>query len=107
MLAETRRLIGKQMDFALESTVSGKTQAKIIDSARDNHYHISLYYLWLPSADESEKGVEQRVREGGHSVPVDAIHRRFPPSFANFFDLYVPLADTWSLWNASAMPVRC
>ena len=107
LLDETRRLIGEYVDFALESTLSGKTQAKIIQSARNHHYHISLYYLWLPSAEESEKRVEQRVHEGGHDVPVHAIHRRFPRSYFNFFDLYLPLADTWSLWDASQLPAQC
>jgi predicted ABC-type ATPase len=107
LLDETRRLISGGIDFALESTLSGKTQARIIESARSNRYRISLYYLWLPSAEESEKRVEQRVREGGHSVPVDAIQRRFPRSIANFFDLYLPLADEWSMWNASRMPPHC
>lgn len=107
LLDETRRLIGDQVDFALESTLSGKTQAKIIQNARDKHYHISLFYLWLPSAEESEKRVQQRVKEGGHDVPLDAIHRRFPRSYSNFFDLYLPLADEWSLWNASSIPARC
>jgi predicted ABC-type ATPase len=107
LLDETRRLIGEHKDFALESTLSGKTQAKIIESAKDNHYHISIFYLWLPSADESEKRVQQRLSEGGHSVPTDAIHRRFPRSYANFFNLYLPLADEWSLWNASSIPARC
>jgi predicted ABC-type ATPase len=107
LLDETSRLIGEHKDFALESTLSGKTQAKIIESARNHHYHISLFYLWLPSAEESEKRVEQRVREGGHDVPVDAIHRRFPRSYSNFFDLYLPLAENWSLWDASQLPAQC
>ncbi|MEZ5323453.1 MAG: AAA family ATPase [Verrucomicrobiales bacterium] len=63
LLDETRRLIGEHVNFALESTLSGKTQAKIIQSARNHHYRISLFYLWLPSAEVSEKRVEQRVRD--------------------------------------------
>jgi predicted ABC-type ATPase len=93
LLEESRRLIRSEENFALESTLSGKAQSRIIQSAREQSFRISLFYLWLPSAEESEKRVQQRVKAGGHDVPRDAIYRRFPRSFDNLFELYLPLAD--------------
>jgi predicted ABC-type ATPase len=107
LLEESRRLIGSGENFALESTLSGKAQSRIIQSAREQSFRISLFYLWLPSAEESEKRVQQRVKAGGHDVPRDAIYRRFPRSFDNFFELYLPLADEWSFWDASSTEPNC
>lgn len=107
LLEESRRLIAGGTDFALESTLSGKTQARIIENAKGLGYRISLFYLWLSSAEESERRVQHRVASGGHDVPRDAIYRRFPRSYTNFFEFYVPLADEWSFWDASSTTPTC
>ena len=107
LIEEAHRLIEAKESFALESTLSGRAQAKWIDAASENGFTIHLHYLWLPSAEESLQRVQQRVREGGHDVPESDIRRRFPRSSANYFELYRPLADEWCLWNGSVIPPRC
>ena len=91
----------------MESTLSGKSQAKWIEEAKLEGFSIELHYLWLPSAEESLRRVQQRVREGGHDVPETDIRRRFPRSIANFYDPYRPPAEEWCLWNASMIPPKC
>jgi predicted ABC-type ATPase len=44
--------------------------------------------------------------QDGHDVPTDAIQRRFPRIFRNLVDLYLPLADEWSLWDSSERPAK-
>lgn len=45
------------------------------------------------------------MRQGGHSVPEDAIRRRFALGLSNFFSLFQPIADSWQLFdNAVAGP---
>ena len=39
----------------------------------------------------------ERVRRGGHDVPAADVRRRFTRSARNFWSLYRPLADEWSL----------
>ena len=107
LLAECRKLIQSGTTFALESTLSGRAQLNIIRAAKENGFEIRLHYLWLPSAEESERRVIQRVTEGGHDVPREAIYRRYPRSISNFFKQYLPIADTWALWDASRMPADC
>jgi predicted ABC-type ATPase len=47
--------------------------------------------------------VEARVRQQGHHVPDDIVQRRYQRGLNNFFNLYMPIANTWQmLYNASA-----
>ena len=39
---------------------------------------------------------------GGHDVPSDVVKRRFGRSVHNFFNLYAPLADEWTLFDNSS-----
>ena len=41
------------------------------------------------------------VKINGESVPEDVIRRRFSRGWANFDELYRPLADVWQLYNCS------
>jgi predicted ABC-type ATPase len=38
---------------------------------------------------------------GGHNVPEDTIRRRYNKGMNNFFNLYMPLADTWFFYDNS------
>ena len=48
--------------------------------------------------------VKLRVSMGGHDVPSDVVKRRFGRSLGNFFTLYAPLADEWTLFDNSSSP---
>ena len=48
--------------------------------------------------------VKLRVSLGGHVVPAEVVRRRFGRSVNNFFNLYVPLADEWTLFDNSTSP---
>ncbi len=47
--------------------------------------------------------MKQRVKEGGHSVPIVDINRRFNRSWQNFINLYMPLTDSWLLFDNSML----
>jgi predicted ABC-type ATPase len=49
------------------------------------------------------KRVAERVQKGGHSVPEADIRRRFLRSLGNFWQLYRPLADNWTLLHNSSV----
>ena len=65
---------------------------------KENGYEFHLIYLWLPSSELAIERVAERVRQGGHDIPSATIQRRFNAGLRNFFDLYSPLADTWSFY---------
>lgn len=68
-------------------------------------YEVHFFFLWVPSVDLALKRVRARVLEGGHDVPEVVVRRRFDRSIHNFLLRYVPLGDSWILFdNSGAMP---
>ena len=102
LLTMARENLAKKRSFGLESTLSGKTYVHLLEEARAAGYEIELHFLVIPSADFSIQRVAQRVSKGGHDVPSDDIRRRFERITQNFLDLYVPLANRWSVWDNSS-----
>lgn len=98
--------IAEGNSIAIESTLSGKTHAKILSEAKAAGYLIRIHFLWIPSAEFSRKRVTQRTKQGGHDVPADAIRRRFPRIFRNLVDLYLPMVDEWKIWDSSEPPPK-
>jgi predicted ABC-type ATPase len=99
LLEEAHRLIAAKSSFGLESTLSGRTYARLLDEAKRAGFSIVIHFLVVPSAEVSIKRVAQRVRKGGHHVPDADIQRRFRRSVENFLEVYLPLADAWKVWD--------
>jgi len=106
MLAHARELAERRADFALESTLSGRTLHTFLRRLAVEGYECHIFYLWLPSADLAVARVRLRVAAGGHDVPESTIRRRFRKSLENFDRLYRPVATTWRLYDGSAIPRR-
>jgi len=96
-------------DFAFESTLSSRSFAYFLQGLNAQGYAVALYYFSLSNAQLAVRRVKLRVALGGHDVPADVVKRRFGRSLHNFFQLYVPLADEWTLFDNSsatqALPV--
>jgi predicted ABC-type ATPase len=80
-------------DFAFETTLSGKAYLKHIERMRASGWNIELIYLALPSVEMSKLRVAERVRHGGHNIPLKDIERRFPRSLRNLFVDYCRVVD--------------
>ncbi len=92
-------------DFGFETTLSGGSHMRLIRDLRQHGYEVHLFFLWVPAVDLVLTRIENRVLEGGHSVPESVVRRRFERSIRNFFTQYQPLADTWLLFdNSGATP---
>lgn len=101
-----RRLadLGRQgRDFAFESTLSGRSLAKLVGDLAGRGYRFHLFYLWLPSVETAVARVAERVRAGGHAVPEADVRRRHGRSLVNFYHLYRPLANTWECYENSGV----
>jgi predicted ABC-type ATPase len=99
LLREVRDAIQSRQTFGLETTLSGLTYVRMLIDARERAYAVKLFYLWLPSAAVAIRRVRERVRKGGHSVPVADIHRRYTRSLRNVVGQYLPLADEWTIFD--------
>jgi predicted ABC-type ATPase len=105
VLEQIRNLADKNLDFAFETTLSGKSYLAFLRDLQKKKYSINIFFLWLPNAELAINRIKDRVACGGHDVPVVDVRRRFHRGINNFFKYYKPLANTWLLFdNADAMP---
>lgn len=104
-LARIHELTGQRVDFAFETTLSGRSCRNLLSDLRSAGYRIHLFFLWLPSLDLAIKRVADRVRKGGHNIPAETIGRRFKRGIHNLFNLYRGFCDLIVIYdNSTAQP---
>ncbi|MBL9001082.1 MAG: AAA family ATPase [Phycisphaerae bacterium] len=102
MLSRLHELAAERADFAFETTMSSRTFAPWLAGLRSSGYMIHIVFMWLRSPELALRRVRRRVREGGHDVPEGVIRRRYTRGARNFVRLYLPLADSWRVYDNSA-----
>ena len=102
MSKRLRQLAGAGAHFAFGSTLSSRTFAPFLRNLKAQGYSVAIYYFALTNAQLAVRRVRLRVALGGHHVPTDVVKRRFARSLSNFFTLYAPIADEWTLFDNSA-----
>jgi predicted ABC-type ATPase len=103
MVEEIRRLAAERVDFAFETTLSGRSYVPMLRGFRDQGYRVYLYFLWLPDVTLNLERVAQRVRQGGHNVPEEDVRRPYRRGIANFLRLYRGLSDSWIVFDNSGL----
>ena len=106
LLERIGELASERADFGFETTLSGRTYAKLLGDMRASGYRVVLFFLWLPNAAMAVARVANRVKQGGHNVPPDDIRRRYAAGVRNLFRLYRPILDGWWLFDASQLPPK-
>ena len=96
LLVEAQRHIATHTDFAIETTLSGKTYSRWLAQSLSS-WRTHLTFVYTRSADENVLRVGKRVLTGGHPVPEIDIRRRYKRSLCNFFRVYRPLVQSWEL----------
>ena len=97
----SRRLgesIENDKSLLVESTLSGVSLKKFLIKAKKKKFKISIYFVYLDSAELCVKRIASRVARGGHHVPTEDVRRRFRRSNYNFWNIYKELADYWNLF---------
>ncbi len=94
MYAAGRRVVkrldktfAERKNFIYETTASGKTHLRVMEKARKLGYNVATIFIGLSDVELSHLRVQQRVSEGGHSVPPKDIEQRFPRIMKNFPDM--------------------
>ena len=106
MLEEMANCVQKGESFAFETTLSGLHYLVRIRQWREQGYHVSLFFLYLPDVEMAIARVAERVKQGGHDIPSDVIRRRFTAGLRNFHLAYKSVVDVWALFdNAGETPV--
>jgi len=106
MLQEIEHRFHERESFAIETTLSGRTYTRYISIWQQAGYEVKLIFLRLDSADDAIKRVASRVAQGGHHIPENTIRRRFEKGLWNLENIYLPMVDTWAIYdNTGVMPV--
>jgi predicted ABC-type ATPase len=101
MLEVIHQLADSGQDFAFETTLASRSFVPFLRNCQAKGYEVSLIFLWLRSAALAERRVAARVQSGGHRVPRQVIRRRYRAGIRNFWNLYVPIADHWVMYDNS------
>jgi len=101
VLQQINEYSNRGIDFAFETTLSGKSYASLLGELKSKGYFLHLFFLWIPSPELAIVRIRDRVAEGGHNIPDEDARRRFYRSINNFFSLYEPLFDSWMLFDNS------
>lgn len=106
MLQELAECSARGESFAFETTLSGLSYLRHIERWKDMGYHISLFFLTLPSPEYAIERVAERVKQGGHHIPEETIRRRFASGMRNFINHYRGAVNAWALYdNSEALPI--
>ena len=106
MLKKLRFLFARREDFCIETTLATRSLLKMVRTAQDQGYFVTVVYLWLNSPEIAVERVAARVEAGGHDVPPDVIRRRYYTGLEYFFELYAPVCDKWMLVDNSTNEFR-
>lgn len=106
LLEQIHDLAEKKLDFAFETTLSGKAYISFLKKLRNDGYKIHLFFLWIPDVELALARIKDRVSRGGHDVPSVDVRRRFSRGIKNLINDYRPLLDSWILFdNSTAEPM--
>jgi predicted ABC-type ATPase len=101
MLSRLHELADRKESFAFESTLAARSYASWLKRLRLQGYEVHFIFVWLRNLDLAIERVAERVRRGGHDIPPQEIRRRYQRGIDNLFDLYIPLADAWAVYDNS------
>ena len=104
MLKRIDELLQKEESFSIETALSTRSYFKLVETAHQKGYNVTLLFFWLESPEQAIERVAERVSKGGHNIPKDVIIRRYWAGLNNLFDIYMPIVDSWILVNNSQTP---
>lgn len=77
-----RKLLLSRQTFTFETVMSSPDKVEFLAEAQRRGYRTYLYYVATADPAINISRVENRVREGGHAVPVDKITNRYRRSLS-------------------------
>ena len=76
-IRKIRDCLDRGVSFTQETTLSGYKTEQTAKEAREKGYAVRLYYVALDTPQECLDRIANRVRRGGHDIPVNDVERRF------------------------------
>lgn len=107
MLRQIEKLVAQGESFSFETTLAGRSYARMIPKWQARGYIVHLLFLALPDAETAIARVAARVVQGGHAIPEEVIRRRFAAGLRNFHSVYKLLVNGWTEYdNSGQHPVQ-
>ena len=88
-----QRAISERLDFALETTLGGRTIAGLLHQAVSARIEVRIWYVGLSTPELHIARVQSRAAAGGHNVPEAKIRERYASSRLNLIDLVPELTE--------------
>ena len=101
ILSALRKHARERVNFAFETTLSGRGYLRSIPNWQSTGYTVKLLFLKLNSSEEAAERVATRVQQGGHDIPLAVVQRRFDKGIENFHKHYIHVVDIWALYDGS------
>ena len=95
--------LSMKKSFTFETVLSTRRNIELLIRAKQLGYHIRSVFVMTTDPEINVFRVKSRVRDGGHSVPIDKIRDRYPKSLQNIREL-VSLSDECSIYDNTKMP---
>ena len=103
--AETlrRALVEAGLSFCTETVFSDPVAAKLrfLGEAKARGFAVFLVFIGLDNVELGVARVKHRAEHGGHNIPDDKLHARYPRTFANL-RAAIPLVDEVFLLDNSS-----
>lgn len=106
-LAIERRnaMIAHGDSLSIETTLAGSSALAFMRRAKGAGFRVSLAYVGIDTPELSRARIDERVAEGGHDVPQDAVVRRHPDSLRRLA-IAMELADSTLVFDNSGLERR-
>lgn len=87
------RAIENRRSFMFETTLGGRTIARLLERAIESALEVKIWYAGLETPELHIERVRARVARGGHDIPEADIRRRYTQSMENLIMLLPGLTE--------------
>jgi predicted ABC-type ATPase len=94
------RAIAEHGNFAFETTLGGDTMTTLIAQGAGAGLSVQVWFVGLDRVELNIQRVRQRVKQGGHDIPVGKIRERYERAPLNLIRLLPHLAELWLYDNS-------
>ena len=98
-------MIANGESLSIETTLAGNSPVTFMRKAKAAGFRFTLAYVGIDTPELSRARIDERVAEGGHDVPQDAVLRRHPDSLRRL-SAAMELADSTLVFDNSGLERR-
>jgi len=98
------KYISERKSFTFETVLSSERNVLLLEKARNSGYKIFLVFILTNDVNINISRVEERVKKGGHDVPIEKIIKRYYKSISNLSKLIKFVDKAMIIDNSTETP---